>query len=218
MRFALLQDHDDEEDDGDDDDELNTEHPQRIRKHNLSAPVQSVKQSVEITCPASISVEELLRAGRLVRPKARKLISFEVEKFNMENRQWEPGTNITAMVDDEKFSSGGFRDAFLAVEKGSSKKKWVVKKYNLNALRIISDTLMTSVENHTRKQVQMNSVARVIARKFEDEEAEIYFCCGNLAHVAIDTFMKNHVCNKYCEMLDLKQWETLLDSTFHIQE
>ena len=75
MRFALLQDHDDEEDDGDDDDdELNTEHPQRIRKHNLSAPVQSVKQSVEITCPASISVEELLRAGRLVRPKARKLI------------------------------------------------------------------------------------------------------------------------------------------------
>ncbi len=76
------------------------------------------------------------------------------------------GMNITAMVDDEKFSSGGFRDAFLAAEKGSSKKKWVVKKYNLNALKIISDTLKTSVENHTRKQVQMNSVAHVIARKF----------------------------------------------------
>lgn len=309
----MLQDHDEDDagdDAGDDDDELNTEHQQRIRKHNLSAPVQSVKPSVEITYPHSISVEELLRAGRLVRPKARKLISFEVEKFNMETRQWEPGMNITAMVDDEKFSSGGFRDAFLAVEKGSSKKKWVVKKYNLNALKIISDTLKTSVENHTRKQVQMNSVAHVIARKFsskvpeefgrcftynniyytqlhgrpatiedfvegkfvkhinnngncvdlgpdceieiktiqekaqalvhfsyittdnkmllvdiqgsryhlydpeiatkdlydaEDEEAEIYFCCGNLASVAIDTFMKNHVCNKYCEMLDLKQ-------------
>ena len=38
----------------------------------------------------------------------------------------------------------------------------------------------------------------------DDEEAEIYFCCGNLSSLAIDTFMKNHVCNKYCEMLDLK--------------
>ena len=307
MRFALLQDHDDEDDD--DDDELNTEQPQTSRKHNLSTPVQSIKPSVEITYPASISVDELLKAGRLIRPKARKLVSFEVEKFNMATRQWEPGMNITAMVDDDKFSSGGFRDAFLAVEKGPSKKKWVVKKYNLNALRIISDTLKTSVENHTRKQVQMNSVAHVIARKFsskvpeefgrcftynniyytqldgrpatieefvegkfvkhinnngncvdlgpdceieiktinekaqalvhfsyiatdnkmilvdiqgsgyhlydpeiatkdlydeDDEEAEIYFCCGNLSSMAIDTFMKNHVCNKYCEMLDLK--------------
>jgi hypothetical protein len=32
----------------------------------------------------------------------------------------------------------------------------------------------------------------------EDEEAEIYFCCGNLTHVAIDMFMENHVCNMYC--------------------
>jgi hypothetical protein len=75
-----LQDHDD---DVNDDDKLNTEQPQRIRKHNLSAPIQSVKPSVEIAYSTSISVEELLRGGLLVRPKARKLISFELERFNM---------------------------------------------------------------------------------------------------------------------------------------
>ena len=53
-------------------------------------------------------MDELLKAGRLIRPKARKLVSFEVEKFNITTGQWEPGMNITTMVDDDKFSSRGF--------------------------------------------------------------------------------------------------------------
>jgi hypothetical protein len=93
------------------------------------------------------------------------------------------------MVDDEKFSSGGFRDAFLAVEKGSSKKKWVVKKYNLNVLRIISDTLKTSVENHTRKQVQMSSVVQVITRTFTSKVPEEFGWCfsyNNIYYTQLD--------------------------------
>lgn len=39
---------------------------------------------------------------------------------------------------------------------------------------------------------------------FDEHDNSIYFCSGNLSQTAIDTFMTEHVCNKYCDMLDLK--------------
>ncbi len=38
-----------------------------------------------------------------------------------------------------------------------------------------------------------------------DEKDEFYFCCGNLAHVAIQGFLRNHTCNKYCEMMGIDE-------------
>ena len=68
---------------------------------------------------------------------------------------------------DEKFSSGGFRDAFMATETGSlTKIKWVLKKYNDSSVKTIKETLSLAVEAIARKQVQMRSVASAIASKF----------------------------------------------------
>ena len=36
-----------------------------------------------------------------------------------------------------------------------------------------------------------------------DDDGEAYFCAGNMATDAIDKFFKQHICNKFCEMLNL---------------
>ena len=37
----------------------------------------------------------------------------------------------------------------------------------------------------------------------DDEESEIYFCCGNCTSVGIDEFLKGPECNDYCKMMGL---------------
>ena len=71
---------------------------------------------------------------------------------------------LDLLVESEKFASGGFRDAFLGVSK--DKEKWVVKKYHERAVSTITGTLNSTVEDHTRKQIQMHCAARHITKAF----------------------------------------------------
>ena len=55
-------------------------------------------------------------------------VTLELEEFNMENQQWQPTQNITVVLEDKKFSAGGFRDAFMATDTVSTAaRKWVLK-------------------------------------------------------------------------------------------
>lgn len=38
---------------------------------------------------------------------------------------------------------------------------------------------------------------------FYDNDKKVMFCAGNLASLAIENFLGSHVCNMYCELLDL---------------
>ena len=38
-----------------------------------------------------------------------------------------------------------------------------------------------------------------------DDDMSIFFCCGNLSTQAITKFKAVHVCNKFCNMLELKK-------------
>ena len=131
-----------------------------------SSPIKSPKPSIQVAYPASISIKELLKPGQLIKPKARTQLTFDIEKFNMRKRQWEPLKNVTSMVEYVKFAQGGFRDPFLAVEKSSRGKKYKLKKYDENTKQTITQAIKTSFEAHTRKQVQMNYVAIAITEKF----------------------------------------------------
>jgi hypothetical protein len=74
---------------------------------------------------------------------------------------------VTVFIDQEKFASGAFRDAYKGMpEGGASLKKWVIKKYNEKARTTIVTTLSSTVEIHARKQVQMHSVARHLTKQF----------------------------------------------------
>ena len=44
----------------------------------------------------------------------------------------------------------------------------------------------------------------IATSEFTSDTDESYFCAGNVSHVSIDTFFKEHECNKYCELMGLQ--------------
>lgn len=39
----------------------------------------------------------------------------------------------------------------------------------------------------------------------DSEDNSIRFCCGNLSSQAIDRFKEEHICNKFCDLLELEK-------------
>ena len=93
--------------------------------------------------PASVSIEQLLNAGKLVKPVSRTKTVLNLESFDLLNKGWKTEKLLTLYVYDDKFVSGAFHDAFKATpESGSQcKEKWVVKEYNVKSKNTIEDTL-----------------------------------------------------------------------------
>ena len=88
----------------------------------------------ETEYPKSVSASDLMQAGKLVKPKARQRASLLLEKFDVKTGEWSVGTSLELLVDVEKFSSGGSRDAILATSsQPNDSQKWVIKKYNPKA-------------------------------------------------------------------------------------
>ena len=83
---------------------------------------------------------------------------------------------------DRSFSSGGFRDAFLGVSK--DKAKWVIKKYNDKAMDTITESLHSSIEDHTRKQIQLHCAARHLAKVFSTKTPKAF---GECSHSTVHT-------------------------------
>ncbi len=135
------------------------------RKHNEveNDPTNSqAKPTTTTKYAASLSVADLLRAGKLVKKELPTKI--ELEAFNIQMRLWEPSEIRSFVLDKERFARGGFRDAFKAVDT-SDRSIWVVKRYHQKALDSM-DVVEMTLEEHTRKQVQLHSAARSIAQKF----------------------------------------------------
>ena len=134
-----------------------------------SEPVSPTKAAeVPASYPASVSIEQLLNAGKFVKPVSRTKAVLTFELFDLLNKEWKTEKCLTLYVDDDKFASRAFRDTFKATaESGSqSKEKWVVKEYNVKSKNTIEDTLKTTIELHTRKQVQIHTVARELTKQF----------------------------------------------------
>lgn len=128
-----------------------------------------------------MSIGDLLRAGKLVRPPLKKDLS--VEMFDVENCKWVKCSVLSVEIEETKFDSGAFRDAFRAkcVDKSCYLSgEWVIKKYKEEAVTTIQEQLQMTVENHTRKQVQMHAVARNLTARFAakvpTEFGEVFTC------------------------------------------
>ena len=59
-----------------------------------------------------MSIAAILKAGQLVKPKERRRVTFAIEAFDVKKREWSSLESLEILVETEKFSSGGFRDAF----------------------------------------------------------------------------------------------------------
>ena len=138
--------------------------------------VSKTPDTEETRYPNSVSIELLLKAGQLVKPKVKNQVSLRLEKFHLDEQEWVSLENsLDLLVDAQKFSSGGFRDAFLGVTK--DKEKWVIKKYHGRAVNTITGTLNSTLEDHTRKQVQMHSVARHLTKVFSNKVPQEFGEC-----------------------------------------
>lgn len=281
-------------------------HDKPAKRAKFASEPASPTKAAEVaqSYPASVSIAQLLNAGKFVKPASRTKTVLNLESFDLLNKEWKTEKCLNLFVDDDKFASGAFRDAFKGTpESGSQcKKQWVIKKYNDKSKNTIVDTIKTTVEIHTRKQVQMHTVARQLTKRFssivpeefgqsfaynkvfysrfsdepvtveefvsgqftkyvnndgnciipkEDahpefkeifdkaqclvhytslitkqqlmlldiqgsryslydpeiatadliDEGEVFFCCGNLSSTSIDRFNNDHICNKYCDMV-----------------
>ena len=112
----------------------------------------------------SLSIGEMLRAGKLIKKEA--TCKLELEYFSIDQYKWRSHGLMEIMIEKERFANGNFRDAFKATSP-SSEDAWVVKKYNQKAVEEIKTVLDSSPEDHARKQVQMHAIARNIAQRFQ---------------------------------------------------
>ena len=146
------------------------EKPQK-RRHTSSFSL-SQSQVPESTFPKSVSIGDILKARKLVKPPDTREVKLTLETFGVSESSWiKSGTKIYSM-EKSKFSEGGFREAYMATSEENE--KWVIKVYKEGTVEVIKDSLDMSPEDHTRKQVQMHMVAKAIALKLAKKAPSSY--------------------------------------------
>ena len=117
--------------------------------------------------PRSLSVAEILRLGKLI-TKTTDVI--DVHHFDMTDMVWSgKATPVKFNIEREPFGTGDFQKAFKASGSGEYKgSTWVVKRYLENAKKDILE-LGQSLEEHTKKVVQMHYLARNFTAKLKEE-------------------------------------------------
>ena len=107
-----------------------------------------------------------MKARKLVKPPEEQEETLMLE-YSIEEKSWERMQPVKFLIEKEKFAEGGFQEAFKTTcVKPNFTRKWVLKFYKQEKGEAIQETLKISVQDHTRKQVQMHAVARHLAVKF----------------------------------------------------
>lgn len=124
---------------------------------------QNNQQSV---VPKSLSVLDMTKLGKLLK-KHSKAERYVVESFNVKEKVWGTVGHIAFEVEDIMVGEGGFRKALKARSSHQLFKNeiWIIKKYKDAAKETIKE-LGDSIEDQTRKCVQMHSLTRSLAAMF----------------------------------------------------
>jgi hypothetical protein len=110
----------------------------------------------------------MLKLGKVIDDKIGTK-PIELFTFNISEMAWScNSTTVKFSIENQPFGVGGFREAFKARTKacGFSNCLWVVKKYLSFTEATVEESNQT-VEQHTRKVVQMHMLAKNIALKLE---------------------------------------------------
>ena len=149
--------------------------------------------------PKSVSLGDLLRAGKLVKPP--QALALKLEWYDVEKSKWITFSSIEVEIEESSFASGAFRDAFKAkcTTKTNLRDDWVIKKYSEQSVDTITNTLKMPLENHTRKQVQMHAAARNITARFATKVpvefgsvfkyGKVYYSSWNGSPVTVEEFV-----------------------------
>ena len=109
MRFVVFQDQEENLElpwEGSTSSETSSSSRHDNKRRTLSADIP------ETQFPASVSIDTLLGAGKLVQPTFTKGAVLYFERFEIETATWKNVMTVECKVESVKFSSGAFRDAF----------------------------------------------------------------------------------------------------------
>ena len=148
--------------------------------------------------PASMPLSEMLKLGKLITPNT-DIVTLTLEEFSVTGMKWLEPFQVRLSLQKEKFASGTFRNAYEANSlSGIQNGRYVLKKMKENQIHDI-EQLFNSVEDHTRKAVQMNSLARNFAKNLELEKPQefgdsfsytkVYFGKLNGECVTVENFL-----------------------------
>lgn len=142
------------------------------KKTNTQSLPATKVQSPSKAFPKSLSVLEMMKLGKVVNEKSTERI--ELYTFDLAEMAWSSQPSaVEFSIANEPFGKGGFREAYKATSKTPEfcRQQWVVKKYLQSTVDIIKETKQT-IEQHTKKVVQMHMLARNFTQKLEKELKE----------------------------------------------
>ena len=138
-----------------------------IENKQTSQPTTSAPSPSKFV-PRSLSVVEMLKLGKEIQNTTTPI---KIYSFYFDTMCWSSMPNVVDFtIEEEPFGVGGFRKAFKSKSMGKDflKNTWVVKKYLATAIEDIQATGQT-IEQHTKKVVQMHYLSRNIAARMEKE-------------------------------------------------
>ena len=116
--------------------------------------------------PKSVSIGDVLDAGKLKKPVHEMKTELTLEYFDIRSKIWLKDTK-ELNIKTEKFSEGGFREAFMSYASSNGKRElYVLKKFKSETWTKVSKVYCMTLEEHTRKQIQMHMAAKAIADRF----------------------------------------------------
>ena len=134
--------------------------------------------------PKSVSIADLLQARKLIEAPDISTVTMVLESYNVYDKVWETVNTVEFLKENKNFSEGGFRRAYIATSKHPGfPKKWVIKESKEDKVDLLEMTVKLTNAQHTRKQVQMHSVARNICQKFAREVHDTFGTCFNYKKV-----------------------------------
>ena len=140
------------------------------RKGNTVSSAKVDEERKETQCVASISLSEMLKLGQVIAPNKRiDILNIQLEEFSADSLTWCAPTEVRLSVDKQPFASGASRNAFHATAiSGLPHGRYVLKRQREDRLLDIQD-LFESEEVHTRKSVQMQTLARNLASSLKKQ-------------------------------------------------
>ena len=104
----------------------------------------------------------MLEVWKLIQPTV-DIVSVLLEEFDLGEKSWRNPFEARLSLSKEKFASESFRDAYLSTALSElAPGKYALKMFKQDQVQEI-ERLVSSMETHTRKMVQMNALARNFA-------------------------------------------------------
>ena len=149
---------------------------------SFSVVLKQVEKRSASVFPRNLSAADMLQLGKLIR-KEKNDVKVVVEFFDIAKKKWK---TLTEMYFEEMdFTEGAFRKAYIAkcTTYPFKNKQWVIKKLNQSTITDLN-VFEESSESLTRKSVQMNTLAKYMAKSFQEavEKANILFHFGETFH------------------------------------